>query len=105
MNMNMNMNIMKQSDYIHFVEGFLLTPGYIDLSQLLFVATNSTSQSQEESSSSSTSSSSSQFYDNKNTSSSGTNFYMDGSALDIAVFHLVSWCNTYSIYAHVYIYI
>jgi hypothetical protein len=84
---------MKQSDYIHFVEGFLLTPGYIDLSQLLIVATKNSSQTQEESSSSDptgTSSSSSKNYDNKNTSSSGTNFYMDGSALDIAVFHLVS---------------
>ena len=88
---------MKQSDYIHFVEGFLLTPGYIDLSELLIVATKNSSQIQEESSSSSsssdptgTSSSSSKNYDNKNTSSSGTNFYMDGSALDIAVFHLVS---------------
>jgi len=98
-----NLLLEPASDYIHFVEGFLLTPGYIDLSELLIVATKNSSQIQEESSSSSsssssdptgTSSSSSKNYDNKNTSSSGTNFYMDGSALDIAVFHLPEECDS-----------
>jgi hypothetical protein len=31
----------QQSDYIHYVEGFLLTPGLFDLSELQFVAVTS----------------------------------------------------------------
>mmetsp|Transcript_17940 Transcript_17940/g.19719 ORF Transcript_17940/g.19719 Transcript_17940/m.19719 type:complete len:565 (+) Transcript_17940:178-1872(+) len=111
-----NLLLEPASDYIHFVEGFLLTPGYIDLSQLLFVATDS---SQEESPSDPSSSSSKSSHDNSNgkdngenrrtsnnrdnrsralsdnnnnSTSIGTDFYMDGSALDIAVFHLPEEC-------------
>lgn len=110
------MNMNTQSDYIHFVEGFLLAPGYIDLSQLLFVATDNSQEGSPSDPSSSSSQSSHDnsngkdnggnrrtsnnhdnrsraLSDNNNKSNStiiGTDFYMDGSALDIAVFHLVS---------------
>lgn len=33
-----NLLLEPKSEFIHFVEGYLLTPGYIDLSELLFVA-------------------------------------------------------------------
>ena len=78
------------------MEGFLLTPGYIDLSELLFVTTQDQGPSDPGSISGETEDDGNRrnyhrtLAANNSSSSSGTDYYMDGSALDIAVFHLVS---------------
>ena len=86
-----------QSEFIHFVDGYLIAPGYIDLSDLRFSATDAEYQDYEDDDDT--------FEDDGNgggrrtqsrkLSSAGdddnSNAGLEtGTALDIAVFHLVS---------------
>ena len=153
-----DLRLQSDSTQIHYVEGFLLTPGYIDLSELLFVATDNDDNNEDGNVINGNDDSSSNgvkdndtfldddqgghhhhhhFYHRKikskhhgdhdssssttadptssrstisrdidkaippmdsesilstESNSGGTDFYMDGSALDIAVFHLVRFC-------------
>mmetsp|Transcript_276 Transcript_276/g.691 ORF Transcript_276/g.691 Transcript_276/m.691 type:complete len:550 (-) Transcript_276:214-1863(-) len=96
-----NLLLEPASEYIHFVEGFLLTPGYVDLSELLFEAVDGDGASDSDSVSVDTKSDGNRRNhrgvlsgNKKNSSSSGGDFYMDGSALDIAVFHLPEECDS-----------
>uniref|UniRef100_A0A7S4ADS0 GOST seven transmembrane domain-containing protein n=1 Tax=Pseudo-nitzschia australis TaxID=44445 RepID=A0A7S4ADS0_9STRA len=93
-----NLLLEPASEYIHFVEGFLLTPGYIDLSELLFVTTQDQGPSDPGSISGETKDGGNRRKNHRtlaadnSSSNSGTDYYMDGSALDIAVFHLPEEC-------------
>lgn len=153
-----DLRLQSDSTQIHYVEGFLLTPGYIDLSELLFVATDNDDNNEDGNVINGNDDSSSNgvkdndtfldddqgghhhhhhFYHRKikskhhgdhdssssttadptssrstisrdidkaippmdsesslstESNSGGTDFYMDGSALDIAVFHLPEEC-------------
>jgi len=70
-------------EYIHFVDGFLLAPGYIDLSELLFVASTKDGGSRHRS-----------LANESSSSNSGADSSMDGSALEIAVFQLPEECDS-----------
>lgn len=92
----------QQSDYIHYVEGFLLTPGLIHLSELQFVAVTSDDSSYNpvediggHDDPFGTQSGDSNDVDKGNGGDrqlDQEDFYMEGSALDIAVFHLPESC-------------
>jgi hypothetical protein len=95
--------VVSQSDYINYVEGFLLAPGFIDLSELQFVAVTLDGSSYDPVE---------DFLDYDDIPSEETNgdnndddegrggnrhldqqdFYMEGSALDIAIFFLPESC-------------
>lgn len=77
-----NLLLEPASKYIHFLEGFILTPGYIDLSDLLFVASGGGNRH------------SFRHALAGDDADKGTDFAMDGSALDIAVFHLPEECDS-----------
>jgi hypothetical protein len=91
-----------QSEYIHFVEGFLLAPGYIDLSQLRFftVAGDGNNDDFEEPGGDDDIYVAEQDDDKEGDGGNRRNldqaddtkgdYKMEGSAVDIAVFHLVS---------------
>lgn len=92
-----NLLLEPSTEYVHFLEGFLLTPGYIDLSELLFVTTENqgdTSQSYGDTKDDGNRHNYRRVLAGDNSSSGGTDFYMDGSALDIAVFHLPEECDS-----------
>lgn len=83
-----NLLLEPASEYIHFVEGFLLNPGYIDLSELQFEAIDD-GESKDDGNRHAHRRA---LATNSSSSNSGTDFYMDGSSLDIAVFHLPEEC-------------
>lgn len=73
----------RQSEYIHYVEGYLVAPGYIDLSRLRFLSVNTGDFVVDDTA-----------FDEGGRDDDGNralnqDFGMEGSALDIAVFHLV----------------
>ena len=93
-----------QSEYIHYLEGFLLAPGYIDLSGLLFVTadgdgtevdddTDGTRPTDQSSASNDKKGNGNRNDRRRNRflkDSQDKDYYVEGSAVDIAVFHLVS---------------
>jgi hypothetical protein len=93
-----------QSDYIHYVEGFLLAPGFIDLSSLDFVTAEGSydgvDDMDDEDSKQDSSSGGGRGRNLERDSSSfrhltdQQDFEMEGSALDIAVFHLPEECSS-----------
>ena len=70
--------------------GFILAPGYIDLSELLFVASDSQFASPESSGNTKYDGNRRILAGNNSSSNVGIDYGMEGSALDIAVFQLVS---------------
>jgi hypothetical protein len=91
-----------QSEYIHFVEGFLLAPGYIDLSQLRFFTIAGDGENNDdfvEPGGDDDIYTAEQNDDEEGDEGDGGgnrryldqgDYMMEGSAVDIAVFHLVS---------------
>lgn len=95
-----NLLLEPSSEYIHFIEGFLRGPGYIDLTELLFVASDSEVNTPQSSSDSTKNDGNRHDFrralaSNSNSSSSsnsGADFPMEGSALEIAVLKLDDEC-------------
>ena len=86
-----------QSEYIHYVEGFLLTPGYIDLSALRFYAVSESVESDDDVYHVDLDDDTAEAMDDDDDEDDGGNrrldkddYKMEGSAVDIAVFRLVS---------------
>jgi hypothetical protein len=95
--------VCEQSDYIHYVEGFILAPGFIDLSQLRFWAVDSLSYDKIDDDFSEPGGDDDIYIEGDDKEEGGggnlrlldqkdddADYKMDGSALDIAVFNLVS---------------
>mmetsp|Transcript_770 Transcript_770/g.1626 ORF Transcript_770/g.1626 Transcript_770/m.1626 type:complete len:543 (-) Transcript_770:1004-2632(-) len=93
----LNLLLEPAPEYIHFLEGFLLTPGHIDLSELLFVASDTQTSSAKPSDDREGGGDRHSYHRalaGNSSSSSELDFSTDGSALDIAVFHLPEECDS-----------